>query len=213
MRISLALAAVVLLGSASVAGAAPPAAQYSPDDFVRAILTGPQPCPAGRSIEDCEANPKTRRFSLVHAPSQAQQPAPPPVAAAPAAHGRRHAPPPPPRPKPVVTSTDTLVTFALGSAEITPQGKANLRSAAAGLNKDVLAPLNFEVAGFTDVVGTPEQNMALSQRRADAVKAYLISVGVAETRLTPKGYGMGHLAFPDQPHAEGNRRVELHRLN
>jgi len=55
--------ALGLCGAVS-AGAAEPSAQYSSDEFVRAILSGPQPCPKGVSLQACEANPKTRRFSL-----------------------------------------------------------------------------------------------------------------------------------------------------
>src|SRR4051812_29395884 len=55
---------VVGSGVASGAWAAPPEPEYSANDFVKAILSGPQACPKGRSLEACEANPKTRRFTL-----------------------------------------------------------------------------------------------------------------------------------------------------
>lgn len=188
---------------AGVASAQDMEAQYSPDEFVRAILSGPQPCPPGRTVEQCEANPKTRRFTLAKPPAQ-----PAPV------RTRRQ-----PRlmslfAKPSkVTSSDVLVTFATGSADITPQGQANLRSIAAGLNKAALAQLTFEVAGFTDVTGPAALNRTLSLRRAEAVKAFLIAHDVAPARLTAAGYGSEHLADPDDPASEANRRVELHRLN
>jgi outer membrane protein OmpA-like peptidoglycan-associated protein len=193
------LALVFGLCGAASAGAAEPSAQYSSDDFVRAILSGPLPCPKGVSQQACEANPKTRRFSL-GTPNDVSAPRRPVQAAAPA------------RP-PKVTSQDVLVTFAVGSAEITPQGQANLRSVAAGLNKPALAELAFEVAGFTDVTGRPEANLVLSQQRAEAVKAYLVSQKVAAARLNTAGYGSEHLANPSDPASEANRRVELHRQN
>jgi len=190
--------ALGLCGAVS-AGAAEPSAQYSSDEFVRAILSGPQPCPKGVSLQACEANPKTRRFSL-GTPNEVAATRRPVQAAAPARPSK-------------VTSQDVLVTFAVGSAEITPQGQANLRSVAAGLNKPALAELAFEVAGFTDVTGRPDANLALSQQRAEAVKAYLVSQKVPAARLNTAGYGSEHLADPSDPASEANRRVELHRQN
>lgn len=71
--------------------------------------------------------------------------------------------------------------------------------------------LKVEIQGHTDISGTHAYNMSLSQRRADAVKAYLVSKGIAAERMITKGYG------PDRPIAtnktgEGradNRRVEF----
>jgi outer membrane protein OmpA-like peptidoglycan-associated protein len=190
--------AFALCGAAS-AGAAEPPAQYSSDEFVRAILSGPLPCPKGVSQQTCEANPKTRRFSL-GTPTETSAAKRPVHVIAPA------------RP-PKVTSQDVLVTFAVGSAEITPQGQANLRSVAIGLNQPALAEVAFEVAGFTDVTGRPETNLVLSQQRAQAVKTYLVSQKVAAARLNTAGYGSEHLADPSDPASEANRRVELHRQN
>src|SRR5262249_42465033 len=69
----------------------------------------------------------------------------------------------------------------------------------------------IEVAGHTDNVGLASANTTLSQKRAEAVVAYLKTKGVDEKRLTPKGYG------PDKPIADNkttagkqkNRRVEF----
>jgi len=71
--------------------------------------------------------------------------------------------------------------------------------------------LKVEVQGHTDISGTHQYNMDLSQRRANAVKAYLISKGIGPERLTTRGYG------PDRPVASNstaagradNRRVEF----
>src|SRR6185503_4993394 len=101
------LLSLCALGPAGGARAADPAPEYSPGDFVKAILSGPAPCPPGRSLEACEANPKTRRFTLVTAGQAAHRGGPAGQHAAP------HAP--------KLSSADVLVPFALGSAEITPQ--------------------------------------------------------------------------------------------
>jgi outer membrane protein OmpA-like peptidoglycan-associated protein len=60
-------------------------------------------------------------------------------------------------------------------------------------------------------VGSDEYNQALSERRADGVKAYLIGQGVSAVRLTAVGKGKG-VAIADNASAEGrqqNRRVEV----
>jgi outer membrane protein OmpA-like peptidoglycan-associated protein len=202
------LGRLALLMSVLLAGAAraAPPAEYSSDDFVKAILSGPQPCPKGRTMEACEANPKTRRFTL--ATSDAADPAAPRrahlVGSSHAAGGGHPT---------KLSAADVLVTFALGSAEITEQGQANLHSIAQGLNTPALAGVAFEVAGFTDVTGSVETNKALSQRRAEAVKTYLVALNVQASRLNTMGYGADHLADPIDPTSEANRRVELHRQN
>lgn len=73
---------------------------------------------------------------------------------------------------------------------------------------------NVSIEGHTDNVGDKAKNLELSQKRSDAVKAYLISKGVAESRLTATGYG------DTQPVADNktpagkakNRRVDF-KLN
>lgn len=71
--------------------------------------------------------------------------------------------------------------------------------------------VNIEVAGHTDSKGSDAYNMKLSQQRADAVRNFLISRGVAADRLTAKGYGEAQ-PVADNATEEGrfkNRRVEL----
>ena len=71
----------------------------------------------------------------------------------------------------------------------------------------------FLVWGFTDNVGTKEYNQKLSERRAEAVAAYLESKGVSRDRMVIKGFGMTNLAVetpPQTPEAR-NRRVEIRR--
>ena len=75
--------------------------------------------------------------------------------------------------------------------------------------------VRIEIQGHTDNIGKAALNKDLSQRRADAVREYLLSKGIAADRLTAVGYG------PDKPIASNktaagrakNRRVELNRTN
>ena len=71
--------------------------------------------------------------------------------------------------------------------------------------------MKVEVAGHTDSIGTDSYNMGLSLRRANAVRDYLISKGIAAENLTAKGYGESQPVADNQTAAGRfkNRRVEL----
>jgi len=76
------------------------------------------------------------------------------------------------------------------------------------------------IAGYTDRLGSDAYNAELSQRRADAVKAYLISKGVAADRLVATGKGKAdpRVQCGDKDRAalikclEPNRRVEVQEI-
>ncbi len=101
------------------------------------------------------------------------------------------------------------IQFALNSAELSETSKTNLSELAETLKK--YDDTNILVEGHTDITGTREYNMVLSDKRAQSVADYLKSLGVAGKRLTTEGYG------PDQPVANNdsdygrqqNRRVEV----
>jgi outer membrane protein OmpA-like peptidoglycan-associated protein len=105
------------------------------------------------------------------------------------------------------------VTFETGKSTLTPESETILNGVAESLVAN--DTIRVQVTGHTDNTGSLAINRRLSRARADAVRTYLISRGVAEARLTARGFG------PDQPvasnkTAEGraqNRRVELMRLN
>jgi len=86
---------------------------------------------------------------------------------------------------------------------------------------DVLEPLgavlgayvhtSVAVGGYTDTVGTPEQNMAISAKRAKLIADGLAHEGVAPQRITSQGYGATHLrvATGDGKAEPRNRRIEI----
>ena len=101
------------------------------------------------------------------------------------------------------------VNFASDSARLLRESLAILDNAAATLKE--WGEVKVEVAGHTDSTNSDAYNLRLSQRRAEAVRAYLIKKGVAADRLTAKGHGESR-PVADNKTAEGrrkNRRVEL----
>jgi OmpA-OmpF porin, OOP family len=101
------------------------------------------------------------------------------------------------------------VLFATGSSKLIGNSTKNLNEVVKILNE--YADVNLTIEGHTDNTGDAEKNQTLSQNRADAVKAYLISKGINESRLTASGYGQDQ-PIADNETKEGrqqNRRVEL----
>jgi len=100
------------------------------------------------------------------------------------------------------------VTFKTASSRIDTKGRALL---------DAIVPClrtgRYEIAGYTDSIGSAEDNMKLSQARAEAVRAYMILKGVDADRLIATGYGADH-PIGDNDTAAGrasNRRIEFTR--
>lgn len=120
-------------------------------------------------------------------------------------------PEPTPAAEPAAPRKLTLegVNFDSDSARLRPESLTILGNAAATLKE--WGEVKVEVAGHTDSVNSDAYNLRLSQRRAEAVRAYLIKEGVAAERLTAKGYGESS-PVADNKTAAGrakNRRVEL----
>lgn len=105
------------------------------------------------------------------------------------------------------------IFFATGSTKLLPKSYKSLNEVAKVMADD--ASLKLEIDGHTDNTGSAEKNQALSEARAGAVKAYLASKGVDESRMTATGHGS------DQPVADNktaagkakNRRVEMKATN
>jgi OOP family OmpA-OmpF porin len=137
------------------------------------------------------------------APVAAPAPAPAPAAAAPA---------PAPAPQPPAATKVTYAAdafFDFDKAVLKPEGKAKLDDLV-GKVKDI----NLEViiaVGHTDSVGADSYNQKLSVKRAEAVKAYLVSKGIEKNRVYTEGKGEKQ-PVADNKTSEGrakNRRVEI----
>jgi outer membrane protein OmpA-like peptidoglycan-associated protein len=119
----------------------------------------------------------------------------------------------PPSGQPAASSVDLTVPFAFDSAELTQQGTAALAALGAALKDPALAGAKFRLAGHTDGRGTDAYNQALSERRAEAARRYLVEQsGVDAARLSAIGYGRRQLYDPANPAAASNRRVQVIRL-
>ncbi len=106
---------------------------------------------------------------------------------------------------------DSVVNFASDSAEVPEAMAPFLKSAASDL-KQLKAGNVLEIAGYTDNTGDAALNLALSQKRAEAVREALIKYGADPDMLVAKGYGEADPVATNDT-AEGrlkNRRIEYH---
>ena len=136
---------------------------------------------------------------------EAPPPPPPPPPPAP------EPPPPPPTPKRIILRG---VNFDYDKSNIKPEFVPILDEAAQTLKDN--PDINVSVSGHTDSIGSDEYNQRLSERRAQAVKQYLVSKGIASSRLSTEGRGEREPIAPntkdgrDNPEGRAmNRRAEL----
>lgn len=101
--------------------------------------------------------------------------------------------------------------FEYASYALTIADREQLDVLARALNRAELASARFTAAGHTDVTGDAAINLKLSCGRAESVVDYLVSRGVARSRLTAYGFGSAQLVRPSEPGAAINRRVEVRR--
>ena len=176
------------------------------------VLTDSQGVPVRDSQGQCVLT-----SGIPHPDCQPRKEAPAPRPSAPAAPGAPIAPPPAaaPAPKPapasvrqaIVIQADALFDF--DQSVVRPDGKKNIDDAMAKL-----AGVDVEMViatGHTDSVGTDAYNQKLSERRAAAVKEYLVSKGIPASKITTLGKGESQPVATNKT-KEGrqkNRRVDI----
>lgn len=108
-----------------------------------------------------------------------------------------------------ITLNESIVTFAFDSSNLTTLAKTNLDKLSEVLvnNPDT----NINIYGHTDSKGSDDYNQKLSERRANAVKSYLVSKGIAASRMFALGEGEAMpIASNDTDEGRAkNRRVEF----
>ena len=112
-------------------------------------------------------------------------------------------------------SVNLSVQFATNSADLTPAAIRTLSELGRALSSSTLTGYRFRIEGHTDTAGQRETNRALSERRAQAVVAFLTSTyHLDATKLEPVGMGQDGLLVatpPNTPEAR-NRRVQVVNL-
>ncbi len=180
---SIAAAALLLAGLASAAVAQPTAAQ---------------PTPARPSSDDIIQQLRPGRTRGVQVPNQQDEP---PAVSAPGTTA-----------PPGVPALSMMVYFATGSATLSPRAELDLAQLGQALRSADLAPYRFRIEGHTDSVGDAYSNQLLSQRRAAAVRDYLVKrFGIDPARLEAVGLGETQLLVPtpDEYPEFRNRRVQV----
>ena len=110
-------------------------------------------------------------------------------------------------------SLSLLIQFDFNSARVKPESQQALTNLAQALQSKELLESKFAVEGHTDAKGRADYNLKLSQQRADAVRAFLASNGVQDSRLAAVGKGATELANAADPQGAENRRVRIVNLN
>ena len=102
-------------------------------------------------------------------------------------------------------------SFNTGSANLSTAGKAELDSLSGKLKQVGSGLKSVTVEGHTDGSGAASFNQQLSQKRSDAVKAYLVTKGIDGAKIVSKGFGESQpIATNDTAAGRGqNRRVEI----
>lgn len=190
----------------------------SPDEFVCALTgeCGDEP----EAAEPAAADPAdgdsrlsaTRGFQLSREPTQPAPKATPTTRNRPqqqqqTATTRRT------RPVQPAGRVDLRLGFATGSAVLSAADLARVQAFAEALKRPQLTNVRVRIEGHTDSSGSRAMNVALSQRRAQAVADFLISQGIAAERLEVRGYGYDR-PLPGRRASDGdNRRVEAVRVS
>ncbi|MEO8303501.1 MAG: OmpA family protein [Betaproteobacteria bacterium] len=132
------------------------------------------------AIKECDPD-------LMPKPAMAPPPAPPMAAPPPPPPARAPAPAAAPQVQKITLASKALFDF--DKAVLKPEGKAAIDSQIITKLKDVQKLELVLVTGHTDRIGSQAYNQKLSERRADAVRDYLVSKGVAKDKIETLGMG------------------------
>ncbi|MBX3636068.1 MAG: OmpA family protein [Rubrivivax sp.] len=175
-----------------------PAAAADPD--TRAMIEALKPAPAD-AMPGGSRNLYVRRRADAAASAPADAPASAAVAAT-AASAPAGAPAEPP-------SLSLAIPFEANSARLRPESGPLLGDLVAAMLSPELQAHRFVIEGHTDASGAAAANQRLSLQRAQEVRLYLVTLGVAPDRLRAVGRGASAPVNPADPRAPENRRVRV----
>lgn len=110
----------------------------------------------------------------------------------------------------LIVTLNSAVLFEFAQADLMESAKERLDAVVSYL-KELNSGKQIVIHGYTDSVGSDEDNLKLSRERAEAVKRYLVENGIDENRIETKGHGESQ-PLADNGTAGGraiNRRVEI----
>lgn len=115
-----------------------------------------------------------------------------------------------PAPVPAPLSISFRAEFQFNSTDLTPEARVIIDRVAAVLNHELMRDQVIQIEGHADSVGSDEYNLVLSEKRAKAVRDYLVQArGVDPARLRYVGKGEREPFDPSNPASSINRRVEF----
>lgn len=115
--------------------------------------------------------------------------------------------------RPAVRYSLPSTNFRLGSAALPDGLKSQLEVFAEVLRDKRGSNKVVRIEGHADASGSAEANLALSQRRAEEVKRFLVEKGADPAMLRPEGHGASALRNSQDPNSQENRRVEIGRAD
>ena len=169
-------------------------------------------------IGACATEPEKPAPAPAPAPAPIAKPAPQaqPVPPPPPIQAAKPEPKPEPPKKPAVTNLASTELFEFNKAVLTQDARAKLDAEVVAKLRDLKDVRFIIVNGHADRLGSPQYNQKLSEKRAEAVRAYLVSKGVDAAKVETLGFGktLPVKACPDQKNRKGlieclspNRRV------
>jgi OOP family OmpA-OmpF porin len=125
------------------------------------------------------------------APAPVAKPAPQPqaVPAPPPPQAAKPEPKPEPPKKPAVANLASTELFEFNKAVLTPEARKKLDDEVIAKLRDLREVRYINVGGHADRLGSPQYNQKLSEQRAEAVRAYLVSKGVDASKVETLGFG------------------------
>ena len=139
----------------------------------------------------CATEPETPAPQPAPAPAPAPSAPPPPAVARPVpAPAPKPAPVAKPAPKkPAVVTLSSTELFEFNQATLTPEARKKLDAEVVAKARDLANVSHVQIDGHADRLGSHPYNQRLSERRADAVRAYLVSRGFDASKIDTIGFG------------------------